>query len=234
MRLFDELRAEGVRFEMHSTGLLVATLSQQALEEEVEEHRRIEEAGYEGETELLDGDALRRLESALSDRVAGGLPLKSERHVRPESLVRGLVDHLCAQGAQAMEDRGVRGLVRDGRKGWRLETLEDDRVVVAAGVWSAKMLAGLGMRVLLEGAKGCSVTAVGWGTRPRHALKLAEARVACSHFTDGFRVTGTLDLVGMDSTLDHRRLKSVVDSTTPYLRGWTPDEPELEWAGLAH
>ena len=236
MRLFDSLRQAGVGFEMHSTGLLIATLSKEALEEVVEEHYEVEKAGYEGETELLDHDAVRHLEPALSDRVAGGLHLKTERYVRPESFTAGLVDYLNASGVGILENNEVRALARNGRHGWRIHTsrdeLEADGVIVAAGVWSARLLAKLGMRLPLEAARGCSVTASDSGIPPNHALKFAEASVTCSPFENGVRVTGTLDLTGKESTLDRRRLETVIRSAKPYLHDWEPNKPDLEWAGL--
>jgi D-amino-acid dehydrogenase len=236
MQLFDDLRQAGVEFEMHSTGLLIATLSKEALEEVVEEHYEVEKAGYEGETELLDHDAVRHLEPALNNQVAGGLHLKNERHVRPESFTAGLVDYLTAAGVGILENTEVRALARNGRHGWRIHTsrdeIEADGVIVAAGIWSASLLAKLGMRLPLEGARGCSVTASGSGTPPYHALKFAEANVTCSPFIDGVRITGTLDLTGKDSTLDRRRLETVIRSAKPYLQDWEPGKPELEWAGL--
>lgn len=236
MQLFDDLRQAGVEFEMHSTGLLIAALSEEALEEAVEEHYEVEKAGYESETELLDSEAVRHREPALSNRVAGGLYLKNERHVRPESLTSGLVDYLTASGAEILENTEVRALARDGRHGWRIHTSQDeieaDGVIVSAGVWSAGLLAKLGMRLPLEGARGCSVTASGPGTPPHHALKFAEANATCSPFEGGVRITGTLDLTGKDSTFDRRRLETVVRSAKPYLHDWEPDKPELEWAGL--
>ena len=237
MRLFDGLRQAGVEFEMHSTGLLIAALSQEALEEVVEEHYEVEKAGYENETELLDHDAVRHLEPALSDHVAGGLHLKAERYVRPESFTSGLVDYLAASDVEVLENTEVRTLARNGRHGWRIHTsrdeLEAEGVIISAGVWSARLLAKLGTRLPLEGARGCSVTASGQGAPPHHALKFAEANVTCSPFEDGvMRITGTLDLTGTDSTLDRRRLETVIRSAKQYLHGWEPGKPELEWAGL--
>ena len=155
MRLFDGLRQAGVEFEMYSTGLLIAALSKEALEEVVEEHYEVEKAGYEGESELLDHDAACHREPALSDRVAGGLHLKTERHVRPESFTAGLVDYLNASGVGILENTKVHNLARNGRHGWRIHTsrdeLEADGVIVAASVWSAGLLAKLGVRLPLEG-----------------------------------------------------------------------------------
>ncbi|MGB3633414.1 MAG: FAD-dependent oxidoreductase [Rubrobacteraceae bacterium] len=236
MKLFDGLRAEGVEFEMHTTGLLVVALSAAGLEAAVEEHHEVEKAGYEGKTTLLDGEAARRLEPALSDKVAGALHLESERYVRPESIMGGLKENLAAAGVEILENTEVVRLAQSGGHKWLVSTsqgeLEADRVLISAGVWSAKLLADLRVRVPLEGARGCSITAGGPGTPPSHALKLEEARVTCSPFEDGVRITGTLDLTGLDDTLDRRRLGMVIQASKPYLRDWRPEKPALKWAGL--
>jgi D-amino-acid dehydrogenase len=117
-----------------------------------------------------------------------------------------------------------------------LETREGEfaaeQVVVANGVWSAGLLAGLGVHIPLEAAKGYSVTAVGSGTRPRHALYLTEARVGCSPFKEAVRLAGTLELAGIDLSLNERRVAAIVRAASAYLRDWRPEDLELEWAGL--
>jgi D-amino-acid dehydrogenase len=236
MDLFDKMGEAGVEYEMHSAGLVIAALTEAALEHEAEAHRRIEEAGYEGKAEILDGGAARHLEPALSDGVIGGLYLRSERHVRPESLVSGLLDYLTSHGVDILENVEVRGLAREIAGGWRLDTSRgpvlSDSVVVSAGVWSSRLLKRIGVPMLIEGGKGCSITSNGRGTRPKHALKLAEAKVTCSPFAEGMRISGTLDLSGMDLALDRRRLRTVVRSAMPYLKDWRPDSSGFEWAGL--
>lgn len=233
-RLFDELRADGVQFEMHEKGILFATLSEGALREEIETYRELEAAGYDGEYEVLDGEEARSLEPALSDDIVGGLHVKTERHVRPESLIKGLVVDLKSRGAKILEGYEVYGLERDG--GWRVLTSEGslaaDRVLVAAGVWSKGLLAELGIKIPLEAGKGYSVTAVGRGTPPEHPLKLAEAQVVVAPFEDGVRVSGMFDLSGVNPSQSRRRTEAVIRAAAPYLRDWRPERPRLEWAGL--
>lgn len=239
-RLFDGLMAAGVEFDMYSKGLVLAALSPETLEAASETYADLRDAGYEGEFEMLDGESARRLEPALAEGVAGAVHFKDERHVRPESLVRGLSRYLVASGVRVLEETEVRGILRDGRGGWRVlvdgEDLVADRVLVAAGVWSKKLLADIGVRIPLEAGKGYSVTAVGRGTPPQYPLKLAEAQVVCvpygTHRGRDVRLSGMFELVGLDASLDRSRLDAVIRSTTTYLRDWRPEEPRIDWAGL--
>ncbi len=235
-QLFDELRSEGVRFEMHSKGILFATLTREALAEDVEMYRELAEAGYEGEVEVLDGDSLRRLEPALSDAVVGGLNVRSERHARPESLVVGLRAHLLARGVRISEHTEVAGLSTRGGGGWWVHTpggdVPADRVLIAAGVWSRDLLARLGVRIPLEAAKGYSLTSTGGGTAPEHPIKFAEAQVVCTPYDGCVRVSGMFELTGRDPALRRARLEAVVRAARPYLRDWTPSVEAIEWAGF--
>ena len=235
-RLYDDMHAAGVEFEMYSDGLLFTALSRQTLAAAAGTYADLRSAGYEGDFESLDGEEALSLEPALNEDVAGGLYFKSERHVRPESLVQGLIKHLVAKGVRILENTKVVGLTRDGRRGWRVRVPEDsllaDRVLVAAGVWSKQLLSDLGLRIPLEAGKGYSVTATGQGTPPEHPLKLAEAQVVCVPYGNEVRISGMFELNGLDLSLNRKRIDAVVRSATAYLRNWRPLEPTVEWAGL--
>lgn len=220
--LFDELRDEGVRFEMRSTGMVVAALTEAGIEEYAAMMSGAREAGYDGPVEVLDANAVRDVEPAAGEAVVGGVYAPTERYIRPESLSRGLVEALWAGGAEVRE--GVE--VQDPRE------IEADAVVVAAGAWSGRLLARAGVRLPLEAAKGYSVTARGRGTAPRSAYYLAEAKVGASTFGDAVRIAGIFDLTGVDLKLRRRRIEAILSASRPYFRDWEPTEVELEWAGL--
>ena len=232
---FDELRASGVDFEIHATGMVVAARSEAGLQEYVEMIEGAQRAGYEGPVEVLSGDELSAREPALAPDIVGGLVVSAERYVRPEELTAALADHLRAGGVDVREGAEVTALERrDG--GWTVtagsDSTEADRVVLAAGAWSARLLASLGVRIPFEAAKGYSVTASGDGVAPKHALYLAEAKVGASPFGEHVRLAGIFDLTGIDSSLRRRRIGAIVRSSTPYFRNWRPERIELQWAGL--
>jgi D-amino-acid dehydrogenase len=235
LELFDGLAADGVRFEMHAQGMLFLFRTQQALDEEATVLEELRREGYAGEVRVLTPAEAQSLEPAVADALAGALHVPAERHVRPETLTAGLAASLRAAGAEVVEHAEVTALSRgDGR--WQVATaagdIEADRVVVAAGVWTARVLAPLRVRIRQQAAKGYSVTATGAGTPPRHPLYLGEARVGCSPFDDGVRLAGTLELAGLDLSFNRRRLNAVARASADYLADWRPERTTLEWAGL--
>lgn len=229
---YDALRDAGVAFEMHRGGLLCLARDERSLDAEAEVIAQQAAIGVHTEHERLDGDAVRRLEPAVGDRVVAGLHLPRERYVRPESLIAGLATALRERGVRIVEGVPVERLDRDGAGTWRVGGFDADRVVVAGGAWTRELLSAIGVAIPLQPAKGYSVTATGSGTRPRHALYLTEAKVAVSPYDGGVRVAGMLELGRHDLAVDRRRLGAVVRAARGYLGDWRPERPQLEWAGL--
>jgi len=218
---YDDLREAGVEFEMHSTGMLVAALTEPGLDEYAAMLTEAEEAGYEGPVRVISGDEARELDPALSEAVIGGVHAPSERYVRPESVSNGLAAWLRGNGAKVEESTAVHDV----------EELDADAVVVAAGAWSGGLL-GDG-RFPMEAAKGYSITAKSSGTLPSHALYLSEGKVGTSTYDGGLlRIAGIFDLTGIDETLKRKRIDAIVRSSAAFLKNWEPEEIELEWAGL--
>ena len=238
IELFDEYEQAGVQFEMHRSGLLLVARTHESLASYSAIFRELKAIGFKGETaELAPGEAC-ELEPALSrNALAGGVHALVDRYVRPETLTAGLASHLTGRGVEIREHVEVRGIAR-ASPGLVVETSEGpfaaDRVVVAAGPASPPLLARLGIRMPLVGARGYSVTIAGGETRPRHALYLAEAKVGISSYNDAVRIAGVFELGRSRANLDRSRLAKMVAAVEPYFEHWRPSrEPaELEWAGL--
>ena len=238
LELFDEMQGDGVEFEMQSAGLVLVSLSEDGIEHYRAMFGDLRAAGYREQIDALSYEAVHELEPALAESVAGGFHARTDRCVRPETLVAGLAAHLRRNGVELLEDTDVLDLVtaQAGKGSWRIVTsrgdLHAERVVVAAGIWSRPLLSRLGVGLPLEAAKGYSVTAEGRGVRPRHPLYLTEAKVGCSPFQSAVRLAGTLELTGLDLSLNRRRIDAIVRAASSYLRDWTPNGLQLEWAGL--
>jgi D-amino-acid dehydrogenase len=235
LRLFDEMRAAGVEFEMHERGLLSVSLDDAHVEKDWDLIRQLADLGYPGRFERFDAASVRRVEPALGGRVAGGVLMADERHLRPETLTSGLLEWLRAAGVDVRDGVNVDGLTPAG-SGWSVQTpegpVEADRVVVAAGIWSRALLEPLGTRIPLEAAKGYSVTMRANGSAARHALMLHEAKVGYSPFEGDVRLAGTLELAGEDLSLKPRRVRAIVDAASRYLTDFTPGSADVSWAGL--
>nr|WP_320669044.1 FAD-dependent oxidoreductase [Patulibacter sp. DM4] len=233
--LYADLERDGLAFEHERTGLLFVAQSEAGLAEFDREFAVMESLGHDPALRRLSGAELLELEPSLDPSVGFGMLAQREAWVRPESLCGALAERLRSSGVEVREQTAIDRLDRD-RGGWRVraggETIDCDRLVIAAGVWSLPLLERLGQRIPLQPAKGYSITAHGSGTAPRHALYFAESKVGVTPFAGGVRLSGTLELTGMDDSRDRRRMEAIADGTVRYLRDWRPERRELEWAGL--
>jgi D-amino-acid dehydrogenase len=238
LELFDRYREE-LRFEMHDTGLVIAARSSEGLHHFRALFRRMRELGYEGgEPDELDSRVLAELEPALDTRnVVAGLHARVDRYVRPEDLVARLAERLRSEQVQILEHCALESIERRNG-GWTISTtigqMAADRVVVAAGLETDRLLQNLPRRLRMQPARGFSVTIGGTGVPPRHALYLAEARLGLSPYESGVRIAGVFELGASRADAPPRMGEKLLAAARPYLRGWRPEaDGELTtWAGL--
>jgi D-amino-acid dehydrogenase len=232
---FHRLHESGVEFEWHQAGLLLAARTDHGLREAEEIAETAREAGYTGRFEVHRGAAVRTLEPALGPEVLGGVHLRDEAHVRPETFVAGLRAWLAGHGAEVRDGCAVLGVEPAGR-GWRVATgtgqVDADRVVLAAGAWTPALLAHLGVPAPVQPGKGYSLTAAGSGPAPAHPLKLVEANIACTPFDGGLRVSGMFELGARDGAVRTGPVRHVLRRARRYLPGWTPGSRAVRLAGM--
>ncbi|MDA8394756.1 MAG: FAD-dependent oxidoreductase [Candidatus Dormibacteraeota bacterium] len=231
---FRHLEEAGVTFEAHHQGLLLLFLSRQAAESEMTLLRRI--PGLPPAS-FIERSGLSRAEPATGGLPAAGILAPGDFHVRPESFAEGLSRWLEQAGVRMVPKTTVvdletwrgRALAAVVAGGGRLRA---DAFVLAAGVESARIAAGLGARIPLQGGKGYSVTFSRSSPRLRHATYLSEARVAISPFRDGVRVLGTMELGTRTARVDPGRVAAMLRAPMRYLPHLALGEPSQPWAGL--
>ena len=232
---FERLAERGVEFELHDEPLLYPAFEQSELEHLWRVADELRGVGVGDPLDRLSATELLELEPALSERVIGGVIARGDRRVRPEALCDGVRRALVAGGGEVFEQAPVDSLIRDGST-WIVESQSvvrrADAVVLAAGVASANLLAGLDLRLPIAPAKGYSRTYTAHPSGPRQALYLETPKVAISAFDGAVRVSGTLELGARGLALSHRRLAAITTAAQQALPGWEMPRQPMDWAGM--
>jgi D-amino-acid dehydrogenase len=233
--LFDRLEKDGVPIELHKDGLLFVFRGREYMEKVRHEFDHYKAYGY-SVPKPMDGAELRELEPALAESVTTGFLVPEEYHVRPETLARGYVDKLATMGVEIRTGVDVQGIARRNGKIGAVETsqgpIEADEVLIAAGAWSGQVAEKFGVKLPVQAGKGYSITIDEGGPAFNRPIYLGEAKVGCSPFAGSVRFAGTMELSGINTVLDRRRVVGIRKGVGEYLR--TPLGPDqgTEWVGM--
>jgi D-amino-acid dehydrogenase len=235
MQLYDELAANGVAFEMRTDGILFAHLTVEGAREEINALGPLAEHGYCVPAQPIVGADLHTLEPALTEQVRAGVMVEGERHVAPMSLVRGLTERLVADGVEVREGASVEGFERAGERVTGVVVdgcaLPVSGVLLAAGAWTGQVAARLGCRLPVQAGKGYSFS-LAVPTLPCRPLYLADARVGCTPIGNRLRVAGTMELSGINTRLDDRRIEAIVRTARGFIEGGDWDGITERWVGM--
>ncbi len=91
-----------------------------------------------------------------------------------------------------------------------------NELVLCTGSWSPALAQSLGLRLPMQAGKGYSMTLPDAPIRPKHPAILSEAKVAISPFQQALRIGGTMELAGLDSSINPRRVQGIIKSTCKY------------------
>ena len=189
---------------------------------------RLREA-YGYKHERLDRDGILALEPRVGERYRIGLYLADHATIlNPLRYVHAIVAAFASRGGQVQRAE-VRSLAPLAGGRWRVEagpaSGEFDRVVIAAGAWSVRLLDPLGVRVALESQRGYHVQFPGASQTVSRTMILADKKIFVTPMEEGLRVGGTVEIGGLDRPPDLRRaavLERIVRETFTGLEGIRP------------
>ena len=234
LRLYQGLAAE-LDFAFGHEGRLLLCKTEQGLQHVREEAELMQEIGLE--VEMVDAQQARQSAAVELDCV-GGAFYAQDAHLDPARLVCALAARCVERGVQLREKTEVLGFGRKGRRVQVVETTCGDfvaaEVVLCSGAWSPGVARALGLSLPVQPAKGYSVTFHKPQPCPAVPLMLVEARVGATPMGDKLRFAGTLELAGMDMSINRRRVAAIVNAVPRYVPAWTPDALDLieVWRGL--
>ena len=224
----------GPEFHFGRNGSLALYKTQSAFEAGGRETKALRPYGIE--SKVLDPAAVRQLEPGVQPGILGGIYLEGDAHLNPLEFVRWLASECQSKGVTFLTSTEVSGFKTAGNKISIVNTTQGDfqpaQVVLAAGSWSPRLAAGLRLRLPIQPAKGYSITVKGASRDGALPLWLSESRVVATPMGGILRFAGTLELTGLDLSINQRRVQAIRRAVREYLAGVDERETVETWSGL--
>lgn len=234
LRLVEELAASRPALIVGRAGLLLAAAAPGAIEDHLAMLAPLRDRGHDVPNAVLSPAELRLLEPALSASVEAGVLLRDHLQVDPSTLLAELAADSAAAGVRIEEGIDVLELIVSGRRVVELRTTSGrraiDRIVLAAGAWTAPLARTAGVSLPIVGGKGYSFD-VEPKTMLARPVLLADAHVGLAPLRDGrLRIAGTMELSGLNLRLDRSRIEAIAAGAARALGPWR--QAGAPWAGL--
>jgi len=218
-RLDDLLRRDGALFVYRSRA---------AFDAEAPDWELRRRHGYDHEP--LDAAGLKAREPALGPEARAGCYVEDWWHyVDPRALSVGLADHLRARGV-TFETGEVAGLDSNAvvlRGGGRIEA---DKIIIAAGAWSARLSRQLGEPFPLESERGYNRTITAPGIEVESYITFAEDHFVLTPMAMGLRIGGAAEFAGLEAPANYARSRALAKLAQRYLPGLDTTEG-TDWMG---
>lgn len=228
--LYDDIKAnEHFDFQYKKDGLLMLCQTEKALQAEI---KTAELAMKEGlEAKVVDLSDLKHLEPEVRLNVIGGTYYKCDSHTTPHEFMNDMKRYLKTKNVLFYPNEKVIDLKIKTDKIDAVitenQTLNADEVVLAAGSWSALLSKKLGIKLLLQAGKGYRINT----ERPtgvRLPTLLVESKVAVTPMNGFTRFAGTMELGGINDTINKTRVDAIAEAVHKYYPEITVTESEKQ------
>lgn len=232
--LYEEL-AESLpdSFEWTTRGLLTVSSHSRSRQDFDQEVEWLNSLGIA--PRWLSRDEMYAIAPALSDNVASGWLHERDAHLKPDRLLRALLNRALSIGVQISDNTAV-----ELSKMHRTDTtvtlnrqpLRAGNIVVTAGAWTPALLGNLMRHLPIEVGKGYSLTSPKPLPGLDRPLLLHDASAAITPWASSWRVGGTMEFCGQDPSHNKVRLDALRKAAHDALKepiGLKQAEP---WAGF--
>ncbi len=170
--------------------------------------------------------------------VIGGVYFPQDAHLIPQRFVALLTEYLIKNGVEIRWEtevtdwktsrRGIKSVLTN--KG----EFTAQEYVVAGGAWSPSIVQPLNLNLPLQAGKGYSMTLANPRQRPETPAILTEARVAVTPMGSQLRFAGTMEVMGLDLSINRNRVNGIIKSIPKYYPEFQTSDftEEPVWSGL--
>jgi len=230
---FEEI---GLDFGLVKKGLLMLCKKQQTLDEEAHMASLANRLGIPAE--VLDSKATAALDPSVTMDVAGSVFFPKDCHLSPERFVAAIEAELKSLGTKILWQTEVQGFATEAGLIKAVKTSQGEiptaELVLSGGVWSAEIARALHLKLPMQAGKGYSLTLKNPRQLPALCSICTEARLAVTPMNGALRFGGTMELAGIDETINPRRIKGIVRAIPDYFPAFQEsDFAEIQpWSGL--
>ena len=234
-RLFRELQAEE-DFGLVRRGLLMLCKTPKGLAEEAEVAEAAHQIGLNAE--VLNAAQTAELDPDITMDVAGSVHWPQDCHLDPARFMAAMRKRVIDLGGTIVGGVTIDAIETDGGKVTAVSDkhrrIEGGKFVVAGGSWSADLLKSIGLKIPLQAGKGYSLTLPKPPELPRLCSIFAEAKVAVTPMGGSLRFGGTMEVGGLDLSINPARVHGIVKSVHDYFPKFSESDFEgiSPWAGL--
>jgi D-amino-acid dehydrogenase len=231
---FEALLADiGLGAELHKQGALTVYETRAAFAGDAREWELKRALGVRWRS--IDAPEMRMLEPRLATVFAQGVMLEDWAHVSdPRRIVTVLRERVLSLGAKFITGEAASVslavpeqpavLLTDGR------CCVGDKLVVAAGAWSAALARSAGDRVLLESERGYNTTLPAGAAMLNREVIFAERKFVAAPLAVGLRIGGAAEFAGLDAPPNYRRSEALLKLARRYLPG-LDETGAQQWMG---
>ncbi len=217
-------------------GMFLACRSEHGFRSALNDYEKLRPLGLE--FEVVQGGSLKNIVPDMEMTIHGGLFFPRDAHIIPHRFVKDLAQICKSNGAQIRTLTEVLGFDQQNGTITVIKTdrgdLEAEEIVIAGGAWSAGIAKHLNYNVPIQPAKGYSLTFPRPPNVPDFPVFLSESKIIVTPMSDTLRIGGTLELTGLDHSVNRRRVAAMVKNVSDYLPRITIPEHCVQdaWCGL--
>ena len=231
------LEDESIDAGLNDKGLMIYCKTQYALDEEIEIAEMAQKYGQE--IEVLNIDQAKEINPSLEVDVKGAVLFKDDACFTPHIFMEKLRELLIKNGVEINYNVQVDKLV-SGKSGAiekiiaNGEKLEADEYVLATGAWTRDILKQLDIKLPMQAGKGYSFVLPNPKVNLNTCAILNEARIAVTPMKHGLRFAGTMEVNGLDLSINQKRVQGIINAIPEFFPQFTKaDFKDVEpWSGL--
>ena len=217
-RLYEEMKSdENFNFFYKHQGLLMLYKTDKAGEQEWNVGKKAIDCGLK--VEHLSRKQLQEIEPTVNSTIKGAIHYLSDAHMTPHQFMQQMKHFLIDEGVvfkenTEVEDFEIQSNVVSGLK-TKNEFIKFDEIVIASGSWSQQILKKLQINVPIQAGKGYRID-VTKPTKINIPSILLEAKVAVTPMENATRFAGTMELGGINHTINPKRVNAIANAAESY------------------